>query len=97
MSQRIAVIACVVLTILFSIPFLIAMPSVAPFLSADVRHAAPEAVSQLRERGIWLVNATFDHIERHDDRICFVWKHAYRSRSIARDPEFLTTCIDEEE
>lgn len=90
------IIVCFFLTILISMPMLIRISSVMPFLSGDVRRAAPQAITMLREQGIWLVNATFDHAERKDGDICFVWNNAYQSRWIHEASSLVSTCIHEE-
>lgn len=86
---------CIILTIFFSIPSLLLLPNIAPFLSSDVRSAAPKAISMLRREGAWIVNAELDHIEHHEEEICFVWTYRYRSRTTNSPPALRTTCIHE--
>jgi hypothetical protein len=49
------------------------------FLSASVRNVAPLAVREIREQGLWLVNADLTAIRRDGGSIEFSWVYRYRS------------------
>jgi hypothetical protein len=82
------------LSLFLSLPSLIRLPRVLPFLHADVRAGAPKALETLRSQGIWLVNIDLVSIQREESQICFTWSHRYSSREGKSPPEILTTCID---
>lgn len=81
-----------ILTLIISVPSLTRIPLILPFLSADVRVAAPAMLKKLREKGLWLVNVDLVKIEKTPN-VCFTWKHSYKSRERVFDSELITTCI----
>ena len=85
--------ACIILTILLSIPMILKIPGLLPFLQSDVRAAAPQTIEMLRAQGIWVVNAKLVKMEERENEICFDWIHRYRSRVKIDPPELLSTCI----
>ncbi len=79
MSLRHSVLLCALLTALFCAPYVSRLPLTMEFLSAPVRRAASSAVSQLREQGLWLVNADLTEIRSDSGAIEFSWMYRYRS------------------
>lgn len=87
-------LSLLVLALLLSIPSIVRIPRVLPLLRSNVRAAAPEALEELRSKGLWLVNTDLINVEWRDHAICFLWEHRYTSRE-GKDPaEILPTCID---
>jgi hypothetical protein len=90
------ILICIILTIIFSIPSLIKVPMMMPFLDAEVRAKAPQAIEKLRKEGIWVVNAELIKITKEQDKTCFHFSHEYKgkdSRFRIPDSEQLTSCI----
>jgi hypothetical protein len=82
MSLKHSVLLCTLLTALFCTPFVPRLPLSLAFLSASVRRAAPSAVRQLREQGLWLVNADLTDIRSVGAATEFSWVYRYRSGSM---------------
>ena len=94
MTSRQAIILCVVLTVLFSLPSLAKVEAVFPlYVSSEVRKAAPQALEKLRSQGLWLVNVKLVGIGEHEDEICFEWEHRYSGRTGKDTAEWITTCV----
>ncbi len=80
------------LSIVLSIPSLLRIPRVLPFLDPEVRAAAPQALEMLRSQGFWLVNIDIHDIEAREGQICFLWEHRYSSRKGRAPAAIITTC-----
>jgi len=90
------IIICALLTILFSLPSILKISTVLPFLDAEVRAKAPIAIQNLRKEGVWLVNTKLISITREEDKTCFHFDHKYTKRNpgfLIPDSKALTTCI----
>ncbi|MBU0459104.1 hypothetical protein KJ652_00130 [Patescibacteria group bacterium] len=88
-----SIITCLILTILFSVPSLIRIPAMLPFIDSEVRAKAPLAIEEMRKNGFWMVNADIESITKEGGRVCYHWKHQYRSRFEFGEVEFITTCL----
>jgi len=82
------------LSVLISVPSLLRLPSTLPLLSAEVRAAAPQAIEELRAKGLWVVNTDLTGITREQNVVCFHWEHRYTKRGYTGPSESITTCID---
>jgi hypothetical protein len=80
-------------SLLLSTPSLLRIPLVLPFLDADVRRTAPQAVDKIREQGLWAINAELHSVEKNSEEICFTWDHQYRKRDGFLKPSIITTCV----
>lgn len=80
------------LTIALSMPSLLRIPRVLPFLDPEVRAAAPQMLEELRARGLWLVNVDIESVTKEDEKWCIHFVHRYTSRKGTRAPEPITTC-----
>ena len=81
-------------SILLSTPSIMRIPRLIPFLDADVRAIAKGAADELRNQGLWLVNADIQKIEKLDNQICFHWEYEYRSQFRLHTPRIIPTCFD---
>ncbi|MFA7681745.1 MAG: hypothetical protein WCX61_01820 [Candidatus Peribacteraceae bacterium] len=88
------VLLCGALALLVSVPSLILLPHMVPFLQQPVRAAAPLAIRELRKQGLWLVNAELQRIEQTEDGVCFHWKYRYtqRMKTLLQSESYIT-CI----
>src|SRR3989344_6861918 len=89
MQQRSLLALLFALSLILSTPSLMRIPRMLPFLHADVREAAPKALTMLRTQGLWLVNIDLQKVERTPDSICFLWEHRYTSREMRGTSETL--------
>lgn len=67
--------------ILTSLPSLVRVSTVLPFIHPQVRQAATKDIDWLRTYGFWLVNTRLISITTDTSGICFTWDHAYRNRT----------------
>lgn len=81
-----------VLSFLLSGVFAVQAVRLLPFRDPAVREAAQHSVTQLHEKGIWLLNLDFLGVRRAGEKICLEWRHTYRFRTHKASPEFLSTC-----
>ena len=81
-----------VITLLLSGIFAVQALRLLPFRDAAVREAAQKSVTQLHEKGVWLLNLDFLGVSGGEDRICLNWRHAYRFRTHTAAPELFSTC-----
>jgi len=92
-NKILTILTCLILTTLSSIPSILKIPGMLPFIDSEVRSAAPKAIEELRKEGVWVVNAKVNSIEKKDGKVCFEWEHEYRSRFEFKEPEIITACI----
>ena len=88
-------LSLLILSLALSIPSLMRLPRVLPFLYSDVRAAAPKMIEDLRSRGLWIVNVDLEEIRRGQNAVCFYWSHNYTARNRTDDSEPITTCANE--
>jgi len=93
MHSRTAVLLCIALTVLLSLPLIKQLPLTRELMESDVRSRAPQAVESLQRRGVWVVNVELQDIEVREDDVCFHWEERYRSRTEIADPKPITTCL----
>jgi hypothetical protein len=94
MPLRHALTLCALITSLLCAGLAKDLPRMLPFLDPAVRAAAPKAVDALRrEHGVWLVNADLLSVEPHDGKLCFRWRHRYRSRERIEPSVIIDTCV----
>jgi len=82
-------------SLVLSAPSIRRIPSVLPFLQAEVRAAAPQAIEELRAKGLWVVNTDLLKITREENAICFHWEHRYSRPRGLEGREYISTCIDD--
>jgi|TARA_B100001971_G_C18260020_1_gene585847 hypothetical protein len=93
------IVICLVLTIAFSIPSILKIPMMMPFLDSAVRAKAPQAIENLRKEGIWMVNTELKSVTKEEDQTCFHFEHTYtldnrtRKPNPKTEPETRTTCL----
>lgn len=87
------IIICGALTVLFSLPSILKIPTVMPFLESEVRAKAPKAIDKLRKEGIWMVNTDLKSITQDEKGTCFHFDHRYTPDNRQPKPENRTTCI----
>ena len=80
------------LTIVISMPSLLRIPRVLPFLRTEVRAAAPAVLQELRSQGLWLVNADLLGIEESNGILCFTFEYQYRGGGTSSAPRIITPC-----
>ena len=80
------------LTLALSMPSLMRLPRIIPFLQPEVRAAAPRMLDELRSQGLWLVNTDLMEIENTADGLCFTWEYRYHGHGGIKDPRIITTC-----
>jgi uncharacterized lipoprotein YddW (UPF0748 family) len=91
MSRR-AVLLCALLSLLLSLPSLLALPRAWPLHDPAVQRSAEAAVAELRTRGVWVADAEISGIATENGHLCFHWIYRYRSRTYTAQPIPLTTC-----
>lgn len=84
------------LTLALSMPSLMRLPRMIPFLQSDVRAAAPQMLKELRAQGLWLVNTDLAGIEDTAEGLCFTWEYRYRGHGGIKDLRIITTCRNNE-
>jgi len=90
------IIICIILTILFSIPSILKIQMMLPFLDSEIRAKAPKAIEELRKEGIWMVNTKLKSVTRKEDETCFYFDHAYTNKKsyVLRPTSYiLKTCL----
>ncbi len=92
MSSWRLLLPTVALSLLLSAIFAVQAVRLLPFLDPDVREAAKRSVTQLHEKGIWLLNLDFLGVRREGEKICLEWRHTYQFRTHTLAPELLSTC-----
>lgn len=92
MTMRTAIIFCALVTLLAGAPQLLMVRPTLTLLDADVRARAADAMQSLRSEGMWLVHVSLIDMQSAGDRTCFLWEHAYRSRSQPGTPEQFAVC-----
>lgn len=80
------------LSIVMSLPSIVRIPRMLPFLDPAVRAEVPGMLDQLRAEGLWLVNTDLVGIQGKERGICFIWDHRYTSRRGRWPPAPIFTC-----
>ncbi len=97
MNKLSPILTCLILTTLFSLPSILRIPSVIPFLDADVRAKAPKAIEEIRKEGIWMVNTHLKSVTKDDNGTCFHFDHQYSQQETnnqkLKTKNSLSTCI----
>src|SRR3989344_2070991 len=75
------------LSLFLSIPSFVRIPQILPFLDPEVRKVAPIMLSDLRDRGLWLVNVDLKNVTEDENTLCYIWEHRYTRRTGADAPE----------
>ncbi len=93
-ALRLVVWCCVATVLLASLPSLLNIGTLTPFVHPLVRRAAAQEIQWLRTHGFWLVNTTLVSVSSDQSSPCFTWKNAYRNRTRTDTSTLLHHCYE---